>query len=526
MNRQQVILRILLVLGALVLLNLLAIRFFARIDLTEDKMYTLSDVSRNLAGTLDDKFLVKAYFTGDLPAPYNNNRRYLQDQLDEYRAYSHGNFKYEFIDPKSEESKQEAQKYGIPPVQVQVLKDDRMNIQEAYMGLVLLYGDKQERMPVVRPEANLEYELSSAIKKMTSKELKKVGVLTGHGEPGLNQLRGLQELLAKQYLVTTVDLAGGKPVPDDIAVLLVIAPTKAFTSWEKFLLDQYQIKGGHIGFFLNRVDASLQNQMGRAVDPELDDLLEAYGGRVNVDLVRDVSCANVSVEQQLGGMVLRNLVPFYYLPRSGEFDKSSPVVKDLSAVVFYFVSSIDTGLARSKGLITNVLVRSSKRSGRQENVFIINPTTQATPDMFNESGIPLAVTIEGLFVSAFANRPIGVDSGVASSIDTTKKVVSGKLSKIALVGDGDFLQDQLSGGNRDNVLFASNVVDYLADDIGLASIRSRDSGVKPLDEVSDATRMWVKGINLAVPSLLVLIVGVARWRWRIAARKRLEGRLV
>jgi gliding-associated putative ABC transporter substrate-binding component GldG len=525
MKPRQLTLRFLLVLAIVVFINIIALRFFKRVDLTHDKIYTLSDVSKNLVKSLDDKFIVKAYFTSDLPAPYNNNRRYLQDQLDEYRAYSGGNFQYEFIDPsKKEELKQEAQKYGIPPVQVQVLKEDKLQIQEAYMGLVMLYGDKQERMPVIRPESNLEYEMSSSLKKMTSKELKKIGFLTGHGEPSLQQMSHVQEILTKQYQVTTVDLTGAKPVPSDIAVLMVIAPDKPFKSWEKFLIDQYLMKGGHVGFFINKVSASLQNQSGRALTVDLDDMLESYGVRVNTDMVRDASCAYVSVQQQAGFMVIQNQVPFYYLPRASEFEKSSPVVKDLSSVIFYFASSIDTSLARSKGLTTQVLVRSSKRSGRQENYFVINPTMPMTPEMFNESGIPMAVTIEGAFPSVYSNKPIGVDSSMSATVDTTNRLNTGKLSKIAVVGDGDFVQDQLSGGNKDNFLLASNIVDYLADDIGLASIRARDSGSKPLDEVNEGTRVWVKTINLALPPVLVLLVGFARWRWRAASRKRLETR--
>ncbi|HEV8539475.1 MAG TPA: GldG family protein, partial [Bacteroidota bacterium] len=355
MNQRQIVLRLLFLLAVIVLVNMVAVRYFARLDLTRGKMYTISDVSKSLMKSLDDKFTVKAYFTSELPPPYNNNRRYLKDQLDEYRAYSNGNFKYEFIDPgQKEELKQEAQKYGIPPIQVQVVKEDKLQIQEGYMGLVMLYGDKQERIPVVRPESNLEYEISSAVKKMTSKELKKVGVLTGHGEPSLSQMSKLQDILNKQYEVTTVDLAGGKPVPPDVAALLIIGPDKPFKSWEKFLLDQYVMKGGKLAFFLNKISASLQNQMGRAVALELDDLLESYGVRVNADLVRDASCASVTVQQPFGSMVIQNLVPFYYLPKAIDFDKTSPVVKDLSAVVFYFASSIDTSLSRAKGLTSNV----------------------------------------------------------------------------------------------------------------------------------------------------------------------------
>ena len=523
MNRQQIILRIFVILGILIVLNVIGLRFFKRLDLTQEKIYTLSDASKNLVRSLDDKFLVKAYFTSDLPPEYANNLRYLQDQLDEYRAYGGGNFQYEIIHPdKKEELEQEAQRYGIPPVQVQILKQDKLQVEKAYMGLVFLYGDKQEHLPVIQSTSNLEYEISSAVKKITSKELKKVGFLTGHGEPTLQQMTKVQDILSKQYNVTTVDLSGGKPIPPDMAALLIVAPEKPFKSWEKFLIDQYVMKGGRVAFFLNKVNATLQGQTGRPLGLDLDDLLETYGARVNTDLVRDVSCAYVTVQQPVGFMMIQNQVPFYYLPSVTEFDKSSPIVKDLRSVVLYFASSIDTSIARSKGLTSQVLLKTSKRSGRQENVFMISAGMQMTPEMFKESGIPLAITVEGAFASAFGGKPIAIDSSLKSPIDTTNRIVAGKLSKIAVVGDGDFLQDQLSGGNKDNFFLASNLVDWLADDIGLASIRARDNESKPLDDVSEGTKNVVKGINLAFPPLLVVLVGVVRWRWRIAMRKRLE----
>jgi gliding-associated putative ABC transporter substrate-binding component GldG len=523
MNKQPIFIKTLLILSILVLINILGLRFFHRFDLTENRMFTLSEASKSLIKSLDDKFTVKAYFTSDLPPEYANNRRELKDLLDEYRAYGGGNFQYEFIDPgKKEELEQEAQKYGIPPVQVQVLKEDKLQIEKAYMGMVFLFGDKQERVPVIQSTSNLEYEISSAVKKMTSAELKKIGFLTGHGETTLEQLSRLQEILAKQYQITTVDITNGSPVPSDIAVLMIAAPVQPIKGWEKYLIDQYLMNGGKIAFLINKVNANLQNQFGQPVNVEIDDLLESYGIRINTDLVRDISCAYVMVDQQAGFMVLRNQIPFYYLPRAAEFMKTSPIVKDLSSVVFYFASSIDTSLARSKGLNTNVLVKSSSRSGRQENVFLISPNMEVTKEMFMESGIPLVVSVEGAFPSAFGNRSIVIDTSFKGTLDSTNRQVIGKVSKIVVVGDGDFIQDQFSGGNRDNFFLASNFIDWLADDIGLAEIRSRESGNKPLAEVSEGTKTWVKVVNLGLPPLIVVIVGVIRWRIRVALRKRIE----
>src|SRR3972149_7250226 len=88
-----------IVIGIVVVINLLALAFFFRIDLTSSKLYSLSDASKRLARSLSDPVVIKLYFSDDLPAPYNANARYLKDQLYEYRAYSGGQLRFEFIDP-------------------------------------------------------------------------------------------------------------------------------------------------------------------------------------------------------------------------------------------------------------------------------------------------------------------------------------------------------------------------------------------------------------------------------------------
>ncbi len=524
-QKRQTIIRVILIFGILIFLNIVGIRLFTRFDLTENEMYTLSDASKNLVKNLEDKFLVKAYFTSELPSPYNNNKRYLQDQLDDYRAYGGGNFQYEFIDPKdNDEIEKEAQSYQIPPVQVQVVKEDKMQIEKAYMGMVFLYGDKKEVMPVLQSTANIEYEISSAMKKMTAKELKKVGFLSGHDEIGMDKITRLKQMLEKQYQVTTVSLENGQQIGSDVALLVIAAPEKPFKSWEKYLIDQYLMKGGKVAFWLNKVKADLQSQMGQALQLEMDDMLEAYGVRINTDLVRDVRCVPVTVQQQMGFFTMQNQIPFPMIPMASEFSKNSPIVKDLGTVILFFTSSIDTSLARGKGLQIETLIKSSDQSGRQEQFFMINPNAPMTKDLFSEKNIPLAVTLQGSFTSAFKDKSVEPDTSLMMPVDESNKRGTSVDTKIAVIGDGDFIQDAYAGNNKDNLIFASNLIDWLADDIGLASIRSRETGAKPLDEVSEGTKSMVKYGNLLVPPILVVLVGVVRWRWRVSMRKRLESR--
>ena len=135
--KAQTLSRVGITLAILVLLNLISVRIFGRMDLTKNKLYTLSEASKQFMRNLDDRVTIKAYFTEDLPSPYNMNRREVLDELNDYKAYSRGNLQFEFIDPAGEKAEQEAQQQGVQPVQVQVVKEDKFEVKRAYMGIPL-----------------------------------------------------------------------------------------------------------------------------------------------------------------------------------------------------------------------------------------------------------------------------------------------------------------------------------------------------------------------------------------------------
>ena len=505
----QTLVRIGLILGILVVLNFISIRLFGRLDLTSQGVYTLSEASRKLVGSLDDRVTVKAFFTEDLPSPYNNNRRSVLDILNDYKAYSKGNLQYEFINPQGEKGEQDAQQQGIAPVQVQVVNEDKLEVKRGYLGLVLLYEDKKEVLPVVQNLSTLEYDISSALKRLTAKSKKKVGYTTGHGETEISAMRQAYQAETQQYDLTPVDLSKGEPVPSDIEALLVIAPQSRFQDSAQYQIDQYLMRGGKVAFMLNRVNANLQMRMGQPVDLGLDGMLEQYGVRVNPDLVRDAQCANISVMQQQGGFTFQSQVPFLYIPVASNFDKSNPIVKDLQGIILHFVSSLDTTSNSSKGLRSTVLMRSSKQSGRQTGMFAIDPFQRFTPDDLRENGIPLAAVVEGSFKSYFVGKqPAAV---VAASPET----------RIIVVGDGDFMKDEMLG-NRGNLTFFANIIDYLADDAGLITIRSKNVATPPLDQVSDGSKRLLKYTNLIGPPVLIIAYGLFRWRRRVAFKKAME----
>jgi gliding-associated putative ABC transporter substrate-binding component GldG len=514
-NKTQTLLRVALVFGILVLVNFISVRIFGRLDLTKADVYTLSDASKNLVRTLDDRVTVKAYFTEDLPAPYNSNRRAVLDILNDYKAYSKGNLHFEFINPEGEKNEREARQAGIPPVEVQVVKEDKFEVKRAFLGLVMLYEDRKEVLPVIQNLGSLEYDISAALKRLTTREKKRIGYTTGHQETALNTIQRANQELNAQYETIPVDLGSSTAeVPKDLAALLIIAPQTKFSDTAKFQIDQYIMHGGKVAFLLNKmnVDLSAQYKIAQPVEIGLEDMLESYGIRINGDLVRDEQCANITVMQQQGQFQMRSQIPFPYLPNAVNVDRSNPIVKDLQGLIFYFVSSLDTTLAANKGVKAEVLVRSSKHAGKQSGFVMLDPFHRYTREELSEANIPMAAVVSGSFKSFYEGKALVPQS--LKSPDT----------RIVVVGDGDFMKDDFAG-NPGNLTFFINIVDYLADDAGLITIRSKNIAQPPLEQVSDGTKKMLKYGNLMLPPLLVVAYGLLRWRRRLALKRSLENHL-
>ncbi len=149
-----------------------------RFDLTENKIYSLSKVSKESVKQLVEPMTVKVFFSKNLPAPYNGIEQYLKDLLEEYSIYGGKKFNYQFynlsskegeITEKLKENEELAQSYGISPVQIQVVEHDEVKFQKAYMGLVIICGDLVEKIPAITSPNGIEYRITSKIVKINNK---------------------------------------------------------------------------------------------------------------------------------------------------------------------------------------------------------------------------------------------------------------------------------------------------------------------------------------------------------------------
>jgi gliding-associated putative ABC transporter substrate-binding component GldG len=505
-----------LVIAIIIAVNLLGLFLFSRVDITDERVYSLSDASKRLAESLDDPVVCKLYFSEDIPAPYNANARYLKDQLYEYRAYSGGQLRFEFIDPVKSDREKEAQALGIPPLQVQAIEKDKMELKKVYMGLAFLYEDKKEVIPIVQSTRNLEYEISSALRKVTTDQVPVVGLLAGHGERERSDgLEVMTQSLQQLFDVRTVRIVPGELIDDKISVLLIIGPTESLGSWDQYAIDQFLMRGGRLAAFYDPVDARLQDQQAADRQTNWPGLLGYYGIGFKQGLVIDSRCSRIGVTQQQGFLRFQNIVEYPFIPQVSTFNSEHLVGKSLEAVDFAFVTPLDSSKVEGSGLDLVPLCWSSDRSGLRQAPYDIGPMQKFLQADFNQPWQIIAAAVTGPFKSAFPNGA-PPDSAISTAVlpPTLQEAADGR---IIVVGDADCVSDN-GLQNPANIAFAMNIVDWLTQDEGLISIRSRNVTSRPLDEVSEGNRTLIKYANVFGPPLLVVFYGL--WRWQSRRRSK------
>lgn len=529
--KKDILIKVAIIIGIVIVINVISKRIFTRVDLTKNRTYTLSTISKDIVKNLGDKLVVKAYFSDNLPAPYNNLRRNVQDILNDYRSYSSGNLNYEFLNPTGDseqgEMEKEAMKYGIQPVQIQVVDNDKLEVKKAFLGLVFLYQGKQEVIPVVQSVGNIEYEITSMIKRLTSEKKKKIAFLQGHGEFDYTKFNQINSALGSQYEVGRVDVSKFSPIASDVDVLIVMGPKNEIPETHKFIIDQFIMRGGNVAWLINKVIPNFQQQMiiGDIVKTNLDDMFSNYGIVLMNNLIRDLQCSQVQVQSQIGIPISMN---YPYFPNITNIDKENPAFKNIQSVVLSFVSSLDVTQAASKNITVKPLLTTSDKSGMAEGFFILNleqyqnMTKKAADTLFNQKGFVVGAVYSGKFSSLYAGKEIPRDTAKdAGQFSGQRLDFSTKESKQIVIGDADFANEE-QRPPKDNLVFFVNMIDYLSDDIGLSEIRGKDSSEAPIEEVSDATKKFVKYFNLIVPPALVLVVGFFIWNKRKLRKKNLQ----
>lgn len=474
----------------IVLVNVLSDRFFVRWDVTEDKQFTLSDATKDILKELDRPVTIRAYFTENLPPRLVKVKKDFNNLLVEYARRSDNMVMYEFIDPsEDQELETEAQQAGIPPMQVQVRNNDKFEAMVVYMGATVQMGEANpEVLPQVLEGMPLEYHLTSAIKKLSVTDKPRIAVLQGHGEPPLSSLRQAAAQLDVLYRSEAVELTDTADALAPYRTLAIIAPTDSFPESHLHQLDRFLAQGKNIFVALNRVDADLQNGMGSSLTTGLETWLAGKGVNVEPSFLVDANCGRVSMVQNMGGMRVQQQVPFPYLPIISNFNSDHPVSSGIEQAIFSFVSPMQI-MADSSVTVTP-LAFSSGESGSQPAPAYFNPRRQWTENDFPQQELVIAAALEG---------------PLAGEVP----------SKMVVFSDGDFaVNDESRGGqvNEDNVNLLTNSIDWLTDASGLIDLRTKQVTSRPIDELEDGKKSFLKWFNFLLPIVLIVLIGVFRWQ--------------
>lgn len=489
-----------LIVAIIVAINFLSTEFHLRLDLTEDQEYTLSDATQDILDDLEDPVTIKAYFTENLPPQYSMIRQAFQETLIEYADRADGKVVYEFVNPNANgDIEQEAVKAGIQPLQINVREKDQMKQQKAFMGATISLGDKEEIIPFVQPGAAMEYVLSTAIKKLSVTDKPVIGFLQGHGEAPISEMVEASRSLEILYTLQEITLTDTTNIPASINTLAIVRPTDsiAFPHFQK--LEAFLARGGRLLVAMNRVDGDLQNSSGGPLNTGLETWLQAKGIDVEPNFVLDAQCAAITMQQQTAFGMMSQQVSFPFLPVISNFS-SHPIGAGLDGVLMQFASTIKFTGDTSKRFFP--IAYTSEKSTTQPAPVYFDFQKEWTEDDFPNQNLIVAAAVEGRF------------AGSAQS-------------KMVVIADGDFPVNgppqQARRQQPDNINLLVNSIDWLSDDTGLIDLRTKGASSRPIRQLEDATKIWLKYLNFLLPVLLAVGYGLYRMqRNKIKQYKRMS----
>ncbi len=536
--------------GIIILAGYILSFFNVRLDLTAEKRYTLSPVSRNILKDISDVVFIRVYLDGDLPPGFERLSNETEDLLNDFRTYADDNIQYQFINPDAIEDKEAREalyadlyNQGLQPTNLQMNETGGGQSQKIiFPGALIIYNgvalpvNLLSNNPGLGPEQNLnnsiqalEYKFINNIYNLTTDTLKKIAFLEGHGELDQYQTGDITKELANFYQVDRGKIGGMYGSLDQYAAVMVAKPTKPFPKEDKFVLDQYLMNGGRILWFIDMLDVRMDSlQQGATMalirDLNLNDQLFKYGVRINPDLIQDVQCALIPVNTALAGNPAKfTPAPWLYFPLLNPTDQSA-VVKDISLVRSEFVSSIDT-LGGNPKIKKVILLRSSEMSKTVSapTIITLEEVTQNIPRAaFNAPHLPTAVLIEGALESVFRNRLL--DALPVKGGYTFREEADD--AKMLVVSDGDIIRnevqytpngpainplgyDRFSQQTFGNKEFILNAVNYLTGNEGIMKLRAKEFKLRLLDKgkIREERLSW-QLVNTVGPVIIILIFGL------------------
>ena len=560
--KRRTLLGLLAVIGVVILVNILSSFFFYRIDLTKDKRHSLSKSTIEMLKNLEDRVYFRVYLKGkDQPADYQLFAKQVEQMLQTFRSYSK-NVYYEFIDPIEGKTNEEINgilgefvKKGLEPIPISREDAGGYSTHVVIPGAIVSYRNREYPAKVVVADPSgadwlkysneeLEYNLVAPVRRLLKTEKPKVAYLDGHGELDFWNTCWTAMQLQRFYNVTRITLDGkinalrNISIDDTISgnlvlgdnkydVLIVAQPTQPFREYDKYVIDQFIMRGGKVLWLIDNTTASLDSL--RAA-PEffatpralyINDLFFTYGVRINTDLIQDLSCLPVPQQVSIiGDQPQYKFMVFPYCLDIVNFG-NHPIVRNLKDVKSDFAGSIDL-VGNNADLTKTVLMTTSERTKVVPTpsivtlrVGLVKPNIQE----YSYRNVPIAVLVEGNFQSAFKGI-LPVEFDTIKELDFRDH---SEYTRQIFVSDGDIIRNPFDSKRNqpypagydiytrqtfDNTEFIVNCVNYLCADDDLLQLRAKNFKIGSLNsEKVRNHKALLAALNIGIPLLLIALMG-------------------
>lgn len=548
-------------LGIIIFLNVITSFVFFRVDLTQEKRHSLSEATIQFINErVDETLTFQIYLTGELPADLKRIEREIREKLDEMKAYAGDRIQYEFFDPYSIENETDRMAFMDQldfekKIRFSILEiEEKGKVSQKFLfpGATVSYGTQQNisfnffsKQFIGRGEnlkdladaavSNIEYQLMDAMVKVTKVTKPRIALLDGHGEASNDELGIIINALSEFYAVERVRIDNKINAIRDFNGLIIVQPDSLFSEKDKFVIDQFVMKGGKVAWFLDPMEVredtlfTRGQTFGISRELNLDDQLFTYGVRLNKNILLDYYCAPIAIPGYQG-----QFHEWYFFPLITP-DRKNTITQSIDPVKTEYASSIDL-VGNDPGMKRTVLLRTSEKSAMYNAPARINyGIIEMKDNLFRnpQPGSAVAVMLEGEFQSVFKDR-------LAPEFLNSKEYVYKDKSvknRMLIVSDGDIPineidyqevngkvipryrklhSDKYNIQNPDgsprfiygNKEFVLNAIDYLMGDSALINIRQRTVMIRRLngERVISERKFW-QLVNVALPVTLIIAFG-------------------
>lgn len=520
---------------------------FFRIDLTAEKRYTLSGATKEQLKQIHEPLLLKMYLCGDLDANMLRLSKAVEEMVEEMNIKAEYPITIEKIDPNKEVDDEaryanyyKLENRGLRGMSVTKREKNGAMTEQILFPWAELCSSRDTMAISLMSASNgisgeeavnaavedLEFQIIDAIRVLNRTEVKKVAFIEGHDELSEIEVYDASDALSRYFQIDRGVLGYDANVLNGYSAIIIAKPMTAYSERDKFIIDQYIMRGGRVLWLIDgaRMSNDMLSEGGVSplikLDVNLNDILFRYGVRVTPTILEDMQCAYIPINMARPGEEARfEPIPWFFTPLL-QVSPYHPITKMISPVKADFASGIE--------LVGDTTVRKEiiLATGNASHVHFapsqvdVSAAVQVEPEeYFNNAYIPVAVSLEGSFTSAFMHRL------VPDSLNTSNIIEKSINTRMIVVADGDIIRNDIEKYNSELMLvplgydrvtkqthgnknFIINSLLYLTDDEGVMNLRNRKVELRLLNRaVVNSNRNLIIAFNTIIPLVIIALFG-------------------